>query len=161
MNNPPGDGSILETGLSDNSDKNENSNEATSLNDNHVKGIIKHEPDLENEPDLDILISKVKNELDKVEEVLTSDFTNEPNNFQSILTSALGGKKENESLDKPSEIFKCASCDKVFNNKSSFRRHKIIHSEHKGIFSCELCQKSFSQKTNLNRHNKTVHKQFV
>jgi len=40
--------------------------------------------------------------------------------------------------------FKCTECHKSFGEKSTLRKHMVIHSK-KRLYSCTLCDKTFTQ----------------
>ncbi|KAL3320947.1 hypothetical protein Ciccas_000362 [Cichlidogyrus casuarinus] len=62
------------------------------------------------------------------------------------------------SGDNPKgRLFKCATCEKVYNRRDKARRHII--EIHYGIraFVCQFCQKSFTRNDKLVRHVMSVH----
>lgn len=49
--------------------------------------------------------------------------------------------------------YKCDTCGKSFNQRSSLKTHQKVHTGEKP-FKCELCEKPFAQKYLLRQHMK-------
>lgn len=52
--------------------------------------------------------------------------------------------------------FKCAQCDKAFNQKSALQVHMVKHTGKKP-FKCDVCGIRFTQKSNMKHHMKRSH----
>jgi uncharacterized C2H2 Zn-finger protein len=52
--------------------------------------------------------------------------------------------------------FKCAQCDKAFNQKSALQVHTVKHTGNKP-FKCDVCSIRFTQKSNMKHHMKRAH----
>lgn len=60
------------------------------------------------------------------------------------------------TFDAVQKFYKCADCDKMYDNYSSFKAHKYLHA---GKFQCGICDKAMSSATALKIHRR-VHKIF-
>ena len=74
---------------------------------------------------------------------------------------AFTNDNDNNTKVSKKETYNCDICDKVFNDKSNLRRHKIIHSGEKP-HACPVCHKTFARTSVLKKHQKihTGDKQF-
>lgn len=125
-----------------------------SLNE-RINKVLEDTDTLDNEPDLNKLISEVKQELKNVNETtgveaVKDDSSDKSFNFQSILENAISTEPNEES-------FACKSCDKVFDAAFKLKRHKLTHTSEKP-FACDKCDNRYNQKSNLKRHVHNFHK---
>lgn len=56
--------------------------------------------------------------------------------------------------------FKCAECNKLFNNRKGLRQHIQTHKQ-KPTFVCEQCGKTFTHRSNLENHRSAQHGEYV
>ena len=84
----------------------------------------------------------------------------EKDNFNETIASNV--KEENfdsdddktivdEPVTKPSKVFKCKECEKIYHCESSMKKHQNIHSR---TFTCKICDKSWNSKYALTQHEK-------
>ena len=71
--------------------------------------------------------------------------------------SGFSTKELNEHYRKTHQPIPCTSCSKTFNNPSSYRRHRYIHTKAVNTFSCHRCSKTFPFESQLRSH-KDIHR---
>ncbi|XP_053673558.1 zinc finger protein 808-like [Anopheles nili] len=85
---------------------------------------------------------------------------------------------EDSSNTSDEQTLNCDQCDKEFENRAQFIKHRRVHRKkqcpvcfksisvnnfkahvaaHKGSFSCDVCAKSFASKHSLNEHKNVIH----
>ena len=55
------------------------------------------------------------------------------------------------------ETFKCDTCETVFTEMSSLKRHIHLVHENKEVHKCDFCEKSYTRKSDLKRHVQYSH----
>ncbi|CAG7834200.1 unnamed protein product [Allacma fusca] len=74
--------------------------------------------------------------------------------FTSPLKSTLATHMKEEHPDRSinPEIFECATCGKIFENRASLRKHLLVHREKP--FVCSICSKGFPSSYKLMEHTR-------
>ncbi|KPI99201.1 Zinc finger protein 782 [Papilio xuthus] len=63
--------------------------------------------------------------------------------------------RDNIEMEISDDIFKCFKCYKLFNTKTSLKKHMEVHNTEKKNFVCESCGRIFTRRDYLNKHNLT------